>query len=121
MRDRLQLEALAEWVEALTGPDRDVDAAVSEQVYGWKPVRIGPDYDGNNACEVLTATGCLYDGFAYPPRGAIPRYYHCEHYTRDSRDPAFPRDAVRKLLAAEIRSLAARAASPTPSAAEEAA
>lgn len=100
------LLALADRVEKLTGPDRGVDGLVAELIYGWKPARVGPDYDGNHAGDVLTPNGKLYDGFSYPPRGKIHRAYHCDLYTRDCLDPAFPKNAVRKKLAEDIRARA---------------
>jgi hypothetical protein len=92
-------------VEAASGPDRELDADIAEHVYGWKRATIGPDYDGENSCEILTPDGKLIPGFAYPNRGVIHRSYHCENYTRDCRDPAFPRDAVRKQLAANLSAI----------------
>lgn len=103
------LAELADRVEALDGPSREVDALIAEHVYGWKRASIGPDYDGQNASEVLTPSGQPYcNGFQYPPRGALPLWYHVEDYTRDTRDPAFPKDAVRKQLAAALRARSAQ-------------
>lgn len=65
------------------GPDRDVDADIAEQVLGWKPARIAADYDGENAGEVLTATGKLPEGITYPPRGKVHRAWHVPAFTRD--------------------------------------
>jgi len=102
-----ELNALAERCEAATGADRELDADIAQQVYGWRLARIGSDYDGQNACEILTPDGRLYPGFAYPPRGVIHRAYHVPDYTRDCRDSAFPRNAVRQQLAADLRARAA--------------
>lgn len=110
------ITSLIERIEAATGPDRELDADIAEHVYGWKLAHVGPDYDGNNACDILTPDGRLIEGFAYPHRGAIHRAYHCEKYTRDCNDPAFPRDAVRKQLAATLAAiLRARQAADTES------
>lgn len=102
--DLLQLAAQ---VEALTGACRETDAEIAEKVYGWKRTTVGPDYDGNNAGEVLTPNGRLIPGFSYPPRGRIHLGYHVEEFTRDCRDHLLPRDSVRKKTAAALRARAA--------------
>lgn len=107
-----EMVELAERVEAAMCPDRDLDAEIAEKVYGWKPGPLPPDANGENAGEVLTPNGLPFrrsDGnhWVYPPVGKVHRAYHCEEYTRDCRDPAFPRDAIRKMTADHIRTHAA--------------
>jgi len=104
------LFALADRVDAITAPDRELDADVAEQMYGWAPFAVGPDFEGSNACWVLTPGGMKLEGYAYPPRGLLPRYYHVDRFTRDTIDPALPKDLVRKALAAQIRDVARRRA-----------
>jgi hypothetical protein len=101
-----ELAELADRVEALRKPDRELDAEIAEKVHGWKLTTVGPDYDGQNACEILTENGELVKGFAYPPRGKLPRYYHVPEYTRDPRDSLVPRDFIRKQTAQTIRDIA---------------
>lgn len=100
---------LADRIERLTGPDRDIDAEIAEHLLGWRRARVAADYDGQNASEVLTPDGRLLDNFSYPPRGKIALYYHVPAHTRDCKDEAFPRNAVRALLVSELR-----AACPAP-------
>jgi len=111
MADRVELASLAERCEAATGPDRELDAEIAEHAYGWKPHRIPADYDGENACDVLTPDGgpFMCDGrpWVYPPKGKVHRAYHCAQYTRDATDSAIPRNYVRMQTAAALRALAA--------------
>lgn len=58
-------------IDALSG--RDLDAAIAEHVLKWKPCKIGPDYDGENECEILTPDGTLGNGYEPPRRGKLPR------------------------------------------------
>jgi hypothetical protein len=104
----MTLLELAERCEAATGPDRELDADIAEHAYGWKPAPCPADANGENGSDVLTPDGLPFkrpDGqhWCYPPVGAIHRAYHCPEYTRDCRDPAFPRDAIRKQTAAALR------------------
>jgi len=105
------LRELAERCEKAEGPDRELDAEIAETAYGWKPVHVPADAKGENAGEVLTPDGLPFrtpDGghWVYPPLGKVHRAYHCEEYTRDCRDPAFPRDAIRRQTAAALRARA---------------
>lgn len=104
------LSALADEVEGLSGPSREMDARIAEQVYGWKPHRIPPDADGENACDVLTPDGGPFtvNGqlWSYPRKGKVHRGYHCEQYTRDATDPVIPRNFVRMQTADALRALA---------------
>lgn len=106
------LMALAERVLALNGRDRDLDGEIAEKVYGWKPHRIPPDCNGENACDVLTPDGkpIYADGrpWVYPPKGAVHRAYHCPQYTRNATDSAIPRDYVRQQTAQDIRARASQ-------------
>lgn len=92
------------------GPDRELDAEITIALYGWKPCRIPADYDGENACDVLTPDGEPFkvDGrnWSYPPKGKVHRAYHCPAWTRDCRDDAFPRAAVRQQTADLLRARA---------------
>jgi len=105
----MDLLELAERVEGLTGPDRDLDAEICEKAYGWKLSPVPADAKGENAGEVLTPDGQPFtvngERWVYPPIGKIHRAYHCHPWTRDCMDPAFPRGAVRQQTAALLRSL----------------
>ncbi|HEY8593283.1 MAG TPA: hypothetical protein VIL42_10540 [Sphingomicrobium sp.] len=107
------LLALAERCEQATGPDRDLDAEIAERAYGWRPAPCPADGKGENAGEVLTPDGQPFkvngEHWRYPPLGKVHRAYHCPEYTRDCRDPAFPRDAIRQQTAAALRVRAAQA------------
>lgn len=104
------LVELAERVEVLKGPDRDLDGEIAERAYGWKPAPCPADANGENAGEVLTPDGQPFkvngDHFSYPPLGKVHRAFHTPEYTRDCRDPAFPRDAIRQQTAAALRARA---------------
>lgn len=106
-----ELIELAERVEKAEGADRRLDAEIAELAYGWKPCRIPPDCNGENACDVLTPDGAPFtcDGrrWSYPPKGGVHRAYHCEQYTRDATDPAIPRNYVRLQTAAALRARSA--------------
>ena len=103
MTSKDHIDMLAERCEKAKGPDRELDAEIAEHAYGWKRAKVGPDYDGQNACEILTESGELLKGFAYPPRGFLPLYYHVPKYTRDPTDPAVPRNYVREQTAAALK------------------
>jgi hypothetical protein len=105
-RQSQSVEDLARRCEEARAPDRDLDAEIAEVVYGWKRALVGPDCDGQNASEILTEDGKLIKGFAYPPRGKIPLYYHVPQYTRDPRDSLVPRDFIRKQTAQTLRDIA---------------
>lgn len=97
---------LADRIEKAGGPDRELDADIAEHVYGWRLARVGADYYGDHISEILTENGRLPEGYSYPPVGKIPRYWHVPSYTRDCLEPTFPKDAVRKELAAALRAKA---------------
>lgn len=101
-----ELVELAARVDTLKKPDRALDAEIAEVAYGWKRTLIGPDYDGENACEILTQDGQLIKGFAYPPRGKIPVWYHVPEHTRDPRDSLVPRNFIRQQTAQALRDMA---------------
>lgn len=102
-----EIAKLAERVEAATGADRDLDADITVALYGWKPCAVPADARGENACEVLTPDGKpMGGGFTYPPLGKLHRGYHCPAWTRDCRDEAFPRDAVRRQTVELLRARA---------------
>lgn len=106
----MTLDEIIARVEALAGPDRDLDADIAEHVYGWKPTPVGPDCNGENACEVLTENGEPFPKFEYPPRGKIHRAFHVPAYTRDPRDWDVEADYFRKRLLDDLRAKKARRA-----------
>ena len=63
--------------------EAELRSAIAEEIYGWKPARIGPDIEGKNEGEVLTPNGELIKGFAYPPRGKVHRGYHFPRFSGD--------------------------------------
>lgn len=63
--------------------NRDLDAEIVEKIYNWKPARLGVDYNGENACEVLTQDGQLVSCFTYPPVGIVHRGFHAPQYSAD--------------------------------------
>lgn len=108
---RTALLELAERVENAPGWDRDLDGEIAEKAYGWKPGPLPADAKGENAGTVLTPDGQPFrqpngDHWVYPPLGPVHRAFHCEKYTRDCLDPAFPRDAIRKMTADALRTRA---------------
>lgn len=101
------LMELASRVEAGEGPDRDLDAEITVALYGWKLCPVPADANDENGCEVLTPDGKPYEGgFTYPVLGKVHKAYHCPAWTRDCRDEAFPRGAIRQQTAATIRARA---------------
>jgi hypothetical protein len=66
-----------------TTTDRDLDATIEEEIFGWRLAHVGPDYDGQNECEVLTSNGQLPKDFLLPPRGVLHRGYFCRHFSDD--------------------------------------
>lgn len=107
MTSKDHIDMLAERCEKATGPDRELDGEIAERVYGWKPAPCPPDAKGENAGEVLTPDGEPFkvngEHYRYPPLGPVHRAFHCPEFTRDCRDPAFPRDAIRKQTAAALK------------------
>lgn len=63
--------------------NRDLDAAIEEQIFGWRLAHVGPDSDGQNECDVLTSNGQLPKDFALPPKGKLRRGYFCRHFSED--------------------------------------
>jgi len=61
--------------------NRDLDATIAEEIFGWKETHVGPDYYGENECEILTQNGQLPEGFVLPPKGKLHRAYLCPSYT----------------------------------------
>lgn len=55
---------------------RELDAEIHVKVNDWRLFKVGPDYDGDNECEVYTPGGGLPGGFVYPPRGRVHPYFH---------------------------------------------
>jgi hypothetical protein len=71
-------------VEDLTG--RDLDAAIAEEVLGWKLYKVGKDYDGKNECEVLTPNGDCPKGYEFPRSGLIHRGFLAPEFHRNLHD-----------------------------------
>src|SRR5580658_8847872 len=63
--------------------NRDLDATIEEEIFGWKLAQVGPDYDGKNECQVLTTDGKLPDGFELPRKGKLHRGYFCRNFSGD--------------------------------------
>jgi hypothetical protein len=77
------IEELVGRVEAATGPDRELDDALLDLACeafvarrGWKLAHIGPDYDGKNESDFYTRDGKLVEGFDYPRKGGVGKFYH---------------------------------------------
>jgi hypothetical protein len=66
--------------------DRDLDAAIAEKIYGWKPCPVPVDAHGKNACEVLTHDGTKPDGYEWPNVGVLHRGYFAPLFTSDLYD-----------------------------------
>jgi hypothetical protein len=60
--------------------NRDLDATIAEEIFGWRLADIPPDYDGKNAGQALTPDGQLPDGHELPRKGAVGRAYFCPSY-----------------------------------------
>jgi hypothetical protein len=65
--------------------DRDLDADIAQHIFGWLPVFIGEDFNGENNCEVLTPSGVLPKGFTFPNIGKVHRGFLVPSYTSDLR------------------------------------
>lgn len=63
--------------------DRDFDAHVSEYLFGWNRVPVPPDFDGQNAGEVLAPKEGMPRGFQLPPKGAIHVGFLCPSHSKD--------------------------------------
>lgn len=61
--------------------NRDLDAVVAEEIYGWKLISTGKDYYDENESFVLEPP----EGFSgtFPPVGAIHKAYLCPEYCSD--------------------------------------
>ncbi|WCT73968.1 hypothetical protein PQ455_01665 [Sphingomonas naphthae] len=111
--ERAALVALADRVAAAKSPDRDLDADIAEQALGWRYATLGRDFNGDNACQILTPYGRLYgNGFTYPPKGKLHRAYHVPQFTRDPLEALRfmglrpDGDCARGILAQALRSRA---------------
>lgn len=99
MTDHPDYTSLIERLEKAEGPDADLDCAIHITLFGWKLARIGPDYDGENACEVYTETGFPVEGFAYPPKGKLHQYFHLRNpHPLDKRNYTASLDAALALV-----------------------
>jgi hypothetical protein len=67
--------------DSLTG--RELDAAIAEHVLGWKPIAVGPDVNGENACEILAPEDGLSRGIDLPRKGKIHRAYLVRQFSDD--------------------------------------
>ena len=66
--------------------DRDLDAKIAECIFGWIPVSVGLDYNGENSGEVLyppneTPTQDFYNSL--PRVGKVHRGWYAPRYTSD--------------------------------------
>jgi hypothetical protein len=64
--------------------NRDLDAEISEKIYKWVYVKIGPDVGGNNAGEVLFFKKELTSAAKsiLPPKGPVHKSYFTDRYSR---------------------------------------
>lgn len=63
--------------------NRDLDAAIAEQILGWSLASVGKDYYGENECEVLAPGGVVPEGFELPRIGSLHRGYLTPCYSSD--------------------------------------
>ena len=63
--------------------NRDLDAEIVEKIFNWKPFQVGPDADGENACEILTEDGKLPDGYQLPGKGLLGRGFMAPRFSID--------------------------------------
>ena len=64
---------------------RELDELIVEEVYGWKPVHVGPDADGENESEVLCPGGVRPRECVWPRKGRIGRGFLAPEYSRGHR------------------------------------
>ena len=69
----------------MSTPDRDLDAAIATEIYGWSLAKgaVPPDYDGGNAGDVLTEDARPVKDWVYPPKGKVSVGYFVPEYSRD--------------------------------------
>lgn len=66
--------------------NRDLDARIVKEIFNWRYIKVGPDYHGNNACEVLfdpniKPTQDYYDGL--PKSGKPHEGFFAPAYSGD--------------------------------------
>lgn len=59
---------------------RALDSVWFEYVLGWVPTKVGPDYNGENECFILTAGGELPRDISLPRIGQIGYSYLCPKF-----------------------------------------
>ena len=65
--------------------NRDLDAKICKDIFGWKLTSVGPDADGQNACEILTRNGVLQEDIGLPNKGKLHEGYLTPLYSGDLR------------------------------------
>ncbi len=75
--------------------NRDLDAAIEQDIFGWRLTHVGPDYDGQNECEVLTSNGQLPKDYLLPPKGKLHRGFFCRRFSEDWDNALFLARYVR--------------------------
>jgi hypothetical protein len=63
--------------------NRDLDATIEEQIFGWTLAHVGPDYDGRNECDILTPDGRIPDNYDLPRVGKLHRGFLCRNFSGD--------------------------------------
>jgi hypothetical protein len=65
--------------------NRDLDAKIARDIFGWKYVQIGKDYDGKNECKILNRTLKIDNEILsiLPFRGIINEAYLVPLYSHD--------------------------------------
>lgn len=65
--------------------NRDLDAKIAKDIYGWVYVQIGKDYDGNNECEILWKSNKIEQSVCntLPFSGKIHEAYLVPNYSGD--------------------------------------
>lgn len=66
--------------------NRDLDAAIAEEVFGWKLVQIGKDANGENACEILAENGELSPDYRPPNIGNLHRGFLTPQFSSNRED-----------------------------------
>jgi hypothetical protein len=61
--------------------NRDLDAAIEREIFGWQLTQVGPDYDGHHACEILAPGGIIPRGLELPRRGPLHVGFLCRPYS----------------------------------------
>ncbi len=59
---------------------------IAKKFYGYREDWTGVDCNGENNSLILVPPGQFNDGYTYPPKGAVSRFYHVPNWHKDSRD-----------------------------------